>query len=141
MSRQRRRQQRLPRLRCDACGLVCSSSCSWRSASWGACWWSWRSSFSCFPRFLGSFSLKAEVALLLCLSVGGGGGVGSDAGLGASSRLGWIGCCFDQIGALVFPPFPPPSVSPHGWGRRSSWWIECLPGRQQISVMNRLRVC
>ena len=63
-----------------------------------------------FSPFSRCFSLKAEAALLLRLAVGGGGGVGvgggSDAGLGASRRLGWIGCWFGRFSALVFPPFP-----------------------------------
>jgi hypothetical protein len=54
------------------------------------------------------FSLFAQLTLLLCHFIARGGGVGggSGAGLGTSSRLGWIGCWFDQIGVLVFSPFP-----------------------------------
>eukprot|EP00978_Attheya_sp_CCMP212_P008965 scaffold21156_cov41-Attheya_sp.AAC.3 len=85
---------------------------------------------------------------------GGGVGVGGipDAGLGASSWLGWIsllswlgrvGACWRACFPAFFEPLlivfavASPPLSPHRWGRR-----RCLTGRQQMAAaMNRLRVC
>eukprot|EP00978_Attheya_sp_CCMP212_P004079 scaffold8828_cov32-Attheya_sp.AAC.1 len=66
--------------------------------------------FLVFPPFLISLSPLPQSEFLLRLFIARGGKVGvsggPDARLGGSSQLGWIGCWFGQIGALVFPPFP-----------------------------------